>query len=68
MEGLGLERAQLVRLDELRQLGCTNRAGLLSRLDDLPHVLGDEDAFDFNRHSGSSLYYQGDQEMKHDSS
>ena len=49
-----LELAQLVRFHELGELGRTNRAGLLGRLDDLPHVLGAEDALDFNGHSGST--------------
>ena len=51
MERLDLEVAQLVRLDELSELGRTNRAGLLGRLDDLADVLRAQDVLDLDGHA-----------------
>jgi hypothetical protein len=55
VERLGLELAQLVRVDELGQLGGANRTGLLGRFDDLPDVLRGEDVLDLNCHAARVL-------------
>ena len=51
VESLGLELAELVRLDQLRQLGCTNGTSLFRGLDDLPDVLRSQDVLDLDGHA-----------------
>ena len=55
LERFGLERRQLMRLDQVRELADAHRAMLLGRFDQLSYVLRCEDVIDLDSHGRRSV-------------
>ena len=54
-ERVGLERVELVELDDLRDLGLPDRACLRRRLDSVVHSVEAKETFDLHRHPEDAL-------------